>query len=112
MFCKDALDLEKKFDVNKCIDNSKLGFNVENRLFVCKNLVPYNQHLAWMCRELKKAKKIYNCWTSKRTIKLKRTINERSISIDHESEIKSLYPDFVFKERNRSSRGGTNCFLQ
>ena len=26
-FCKDAL--EKKFEVNKCIDNSKLGFNVK-----------------------------------------------------------------------------------
>ena len=26
-FCKDAL--EKTFEVNKCIDNSKLGFNVK-----------------------------------------------------------------------------------
>ena len=70
-FCKDAP--EKKFDVNKLIDNSKLGFN---------NLTPYNQVLAWMCRELKRRKKIYNCWTSKGIIKLKRTINEQPISID------------------------------
>ena len=69
-FGKDVL--EKKFEVNKCIGNSKLGFNLENKLFVCENLTPYNQHLAWMCRELKRAKKIYNCWTSKRIIKLKR----------------------------------------
>ena len=39
-FCKDAL--EKKFDLNKHIDNSRISFNVENKLFVCKNLTPYN----------------------------------------------------------------------
>ena len=43
-FCKDSL--EKKFHVNKYIDNSKLSFNVETKLFVCKNLTPYNQRLA------------------------------------------------------------------
>ena len=100
-FCKDAL--EKTFEVNERIDNSKLGFNVKNKLFVCENLTPYNQRLTWMCRELKRAKKIYNCWTSKGIIKLKRTMNEQPISVDHESEIKSLYPDFIFKERDRTS---------
>ena len=65
-FCKDSL--EKKFHVNKYIDNSKLSFNVETKLFVCKNLTPYNQRLAWMCGELKRGKKIYNCWTSKEII--------------------------------------------
>ena len=50
-----------------------------------------------------RAKKIYNCWTSKGIIKLKRTMKERPISADHESEIKSLDPDFVFKERDRTS---------
>ena len=39
-FCKDAL--EKKFNVNKHIDNSRIGLNFENKLFVCKNLTPYN----------------------------------------------------------------------
>ena len=56
-----------------------------------------------MCKELKRAKKIYNYWTSKGIIKLKRTMNEQSISVDNESEIKSLYPDIVFKERDRTS---------
>ena len=51
-FCKDAL--EKKIDVNKHIDNSKFGFNDEKKIFVCENLTPYNQCLAWMCRELKR----------------------------------------------------------
>ena len=26
-------------------------------------------------------------------------MNEQPISVDHKSEIKSIYPDFVFKER-------------
>ena len=56
--CKDTL--EKKFEVNRLIDNSKLGFKRENKLFICEKLTPYNQHLAWMCRELKRAKKIPN----------------------------------------------------
>ena len=80
-----------------------IGVNVENKLFVCENLTPCNQHLAWMCRELKSTKKIYNCWTSIGTIELKSTMNEWPISVDHESETKSLYPGFVFKERERTS---------
>ena len=55
--CKDALG--KKFEFNKNSDNSKLGFNVENKFFLCENLTPYNQCLAWVCRELKRAKEIY-----------------------------------------------------
>ena len=34
--CKDAL--EKKFEVNRPIDNSKLGFKRESKLFICENL--------------------------------------------------------------------------
>ena len=33
---------------------------------------------------------------------LSRTMNERAIGISHASDIKTLYPDFVFKEKNRS----------
>ena len=36
-------------------------------------------------------------------MKLKRTMNEQPISVDHKSEIKSIYPDFVFKERDTAS---------
>ena len=98
--CKDAL--EKKFEVNRLIDNSKLGFKRENKLFICENLTPYNQRPAWMCRVLKRAKKIYNSWSNKGIFKF-RTMNERPMSVDHESEIKALYPDFIFKERDRIS---------
>ena len=30
-------------------------------------------------------------------------MNERLISVDHESEVKTVYPDFIFKERDRTS---------
>ena len=53
--CKDAL--EKKSEVNRLSDNSKLGFKREKNLSISENLTPYNQHLAWMCRELKRVKK-------------------------------------------------------
>ena len=93
--CKDAL--EKKFEVNKLIDNS------ENELFICENLTPYNQRLVWMCRELERAKNIHNSRSSKGIIKFRRTMNEPPISVDHEPQIKALYRDFIFKERDRRS---------
>ena len=40
--------------------------------------------------------------TNKGTFNFKRTMNEQSISVDHESKIKSLHPDLVFKERDRT----------
>ena len=82
--CKDAL--EKKFEVNRLINNSMFGFKRENKLFTCENLTPYNQCLAWMCRDLKRAKKIHNFWSNKGIIKFRRTMNERSTSVDHESD--------------------------
>ena len=41
--CKDAL--EKKFEVNRLVDNTKLGFKRETKLFICENLTSYNHHL-------------------------------------------------------------------
>ena len=65
--CKDVL--KKKSEVNRIIDNSKFGFKRENKLFICENLTPYNQRLAWMCRELKRAKEIHNFWSNKGIIR-------------------------------------------
>ena len=42
--------------------------------------IPYNQHLSWMCRELKRAGKIHSCWSTKGLVKLQITMNERQIS--------------------------------
>ena len=65
----------------------------------CENLTPYNQHLAWKCRELKRAGIIHSSWSSKGIVKLRRTANECPIPIDHEDRIAALYPDFVFNQR-------------
>ena len=81
---KDAL--KEKFEVNRHINYSKCGFKMQNKLFACENLTPYNQRYAWMCRELKRAKKSHNFWSNKGIIKFRRTMNERSTSVDHESE--------------------------
>ena len=90
--------LSKKFETSK-IDKSKLGFESNVKFYVSENLTPYNQHLAWKCRELKRAGVIHSSWSSKGTVKLRRTTNERPIPIDHEDRIAALYPDFVFNQR-------------
>ena len=64
-----------------------------------KNVTPYNQHLAWKCRELKRAGVIHSSSSSKDIIKLRRTVNERPISINHENRNAALYPDFVFNQK-------------
>ena len=60
-------------------------------------MTPYNQKLAWKCRELKRAGRINSTWSTKGVIKLRRTMNERAISIEDEIELSDLYPDFVWK---------------
>ena len=45
--------LEKKLSLNRKLDNEKLGFQSDARILVSEHLTPYNQHLAWKCRELK-----------------------------------------------------------
>ena len=66
--------LNKKIETSK-IDSSKLGFESNNKLYVREHLTPYNQHLAWKCRELKGAGVIHSSWSSKGIIKLSRTAN-------------------------------------
>ena len=62
--------LEKKLSLNRKLDNAKLGFQSDARIFVSENLTPYNQHLAWKCRELKRADKFHSCWSTKGVVKL------------------------------------------
>ena len=66
-------------------------------------MTPYNQKLAWKCRELKRAGRINSTWSTKWVIKLRRTMNERAISIKDEIELSDLYPDFVFRERQKQA---------
>ena len=78
--CKAVLG--KKFGLNRKLDNEKLGFQWDARIFVSKNVTPYEQHLAWKCRELKQAGKILSCWSAKEVVKFRRTMNKRPIAID------------------------------
>ena len=97
--CKAVL--EKKLSLNRKPDDEKLGFQSDARIFVSKNLTPYNQHLAWTCKELKQAGKIHSCWSANGVVKITR-MNEHPIAINHDTDIASLYADFAFKVGTRS----------
>ena len=72
-FCNVILEKKKLL---KNIDKSKLSFANDTKIYVSENLTPYNQHLAWKCRELKRAKKIQKVWIMKGVIKIRRSPNE------------------------------------
>ena len=95
--------LAKKSDLKK-IDKVNLNFDSNVVLFFSKNLTPFNQCLALKCCELKHAGKIHSSWSSKGVIKLRRTMNEKAISILHDDQMGDLYPDLVFKERQSRNR--------
>ena len=84
------------------MDNEKLGFQSDVRIFVSENLTSYNKHLAWKCRELKRAGKIHSCWSTKGVVQIRKTMNGCPVAINHDTDITSLYPDFVFKVKTRS----------
>ena len=96
-FCNNTL--EKIFDLHKNIGKSKLGFANDTKIYVSENLTPYNQRLAWKCRELKRAKKIHKVWSMTGVIKIRQSPNERAYSINND-DIRYLFPDFIFKESN------------
>ena len=72
-FCNVILEKKKLL---KNIDKSKLSFANDTKIYVSENLTPYNQRLAWKCRELKRAKKIQKVWIMKGVIKIRRSPNE------------------------------------
>ena len=61
-------------------------------------MTPYNQRLAWKCRKLKRAGKIHSSWSSKGIVQLRRTMNERPISVMYDIDIVGLYPNVSSKE--------------
>ena len=85
------------------LNKTEVGFKPDIALYISENLLtPFNQCLAWQCRELKRARLIHSCWSSKEVVKIRRTMNERALSIDSEKHLTVLYPDFVFKGRDGS----------
>ena len=43
------------------LNKTELGFKPDVALYISENLTPLNQHLAWQCRELKRARLIHSC---------------------------------------------------
>ena len=84
----------------RSIDKSKLGFGNDTKIYVSENVTPYNQRLAWKCRELKIARNIQKVWGMKGIIKIRQSPNEQADSINNDDDIKYLFPDFIFKEKN------------
>ena len=95
-FCN--LILDKKHELKK-IDNAKLCFQNNVKLFVSENLSPFNQRLAWKCRELRRASKIHSTFSSKGIAKIRCKMNEPPTFIEHDRDLTPLYPDFIFKEK-------------
>ena len=87
-FCYQALD--KKMELHK-LDSKRLGFNPVKTLYFSKNWTPLNQLLAWKCRELKRTSMIYSTWSAQGVIRIRRSANERALSIKNDNDLKSLY---------------------
>ena len=92
-FCNIALEKNKQLSLNK----TELGFKPDVALYISENLTPLNQRLAWQCRELKRARLIHSCWSSRGVVKIRCTMNERALSIDSEKDLTVLCLDFVHK---------------
>ena len=81
------------------LDSKRLGFNPVITLYFSKNLTPTNQLLTWKCRELKRASMIHSTWSTRDVVRIRRTANERALSVKKDNDLKSLYTDFVFRDR-------------
>ena len=80
------------------LDSKTLSFNPVKTLDFSENLTATNQLLAWKCRELKRVSMIHSTWSTRGLIRIRRTANERALSIKNDNDLKSLYPDFVFRD--------------
>ena len=81
------------------LDSQRLGFNTVKTSYFRENLIPTIQLLVWKCRELKRASMIHSKWSVCGVIRIGRTANERALSIENDNDLKSLYPDLVYRDR-------------
>ena len=83
----------------KNVNNRDPVFESNTKLFLSENLTLLKQKLAWMCRKLKRSAKI-QLLEPKGIVKLRRTMNERTISKINTTQIRDMYPDFIFQEKS------------
>ena len=81
------------------LDSKRLDFNPVKTLYFSENLTSLNQLLAWKCRELNRASMVHNTWSALGVIRIRRTANDRALSIKNDNDLKSLYPDLAFRDR-------------
>ena len=72
------------------VNKIELGFKPDVALYISENLTPFNQHLAWQCRECQRVKLIHSCWSSKGFVKIRHTMNEGALSVDSEKDLTVL----------------------
>ena len=92
-FCYQALD--KEMELHK-LDSKRLDFNSIKTLHFTENFTPLSQLLAWKCGEGLHDSQ-YMEYRS--MIRIRRTANKKAQSIKNDNDLKSLYPDFVFRNR-------------
>ena len=92
------MKLWKKTEL-KNVNNRDPRFELNTKLFLSENSTLLNQKLAWMCRELKRSAKI-QLLEPKGIVKLRRTMNELIMSKINTTQIRDMYPDFIFQEKS------------
>ena len=92
------MKLWKKTEL-KNVNNRDSRFELNTKLFLSENSTLLNQKLAWMCRELKRSAKI-QLLEPKGIVKLRRTMNELIMSKINTTQIRDMYPDFIFQEKS------------
>ena len=115
--CKAVLEISW---VNRYLDNDKLVFQSDARIYFSENLTPYNHHLAWKCRELKRAGKIHSCWSAKGVVKIRKTMNKHNTDMTLTLLLYTLIlffereqdqDELIFKERINSGSVDQDVFL-
>ena len=74
------------------LNSKRLHFNPVKTLYLSENLTPHplNELLAWKFRELKRVSMIHSIRSDCGLIRIRRTSNERGLSIKNDNDLKSL----------------------
>ena len=88
-FCN--LILDKKHELKKLTMQNYVFKTMRNYFLVRICLVLTGGLLG------RRASEIHSSFSSKGIVKIRRTMNERPISIEHDRDLIPLYPDFIFK---------------
>ena len=96
--CLKALINRKKL---KDLDKEEIGFPNSTKLFLNESLCPYYRGIWGKCRGLLLDKLISRLWTYNGTVTIKLSNDdEERLSITHDSDLFSLFPDRDFSKRN------------